>query len=44
MRSPTKEDADDEEELAALMRRLEAANPPADVLKVGSHPLHQRFM
>jgi hypothetical protein len=32
--SPMKEDADDEEELAAVMKRLQDSSPPADVLKV----------
>lgn len=32
--SPVKEDADDEEELAAVMKRLQDSSPPADVLKV----------
>lgn len=36
MRSPMKDEGDDEEELAALMQRLEAARPPAEVLKVGT--------
>ena len=33
-RIPLKDDGDEEEELALVMRRLEAAKPPAEVLKV----------